>query len=103
MADVAGEPGVSFDPGCSAEAMSLNELASMRRSRSSVGSSRVSSRPPAIAFAAWAASRDGLDGATGGEQAEDHAEAGGDEPGEEQRQPTLPSVSLTSLRLMNSK
>ncbi len=39
--------------------MSLNELASIDRSGSSVGSSRVSSRPPAMAFAACAASPSG--------------------------------------------
>ena len=39
--------------------MSLNELASTLRSGSSVGSSRVSSRPPAIALAAWAATPTG--------------------------------------------
>ncbi len=44
---------------CSAEAMSLNELASTPRSGSSVGGRRVPRWPPAIALAAWAASATG--------------------------------------------
>ena len=71
---------------CSADAMSLNEVASTPRSGSSVGVSRVSRCPPAIALAASEASATGRTARRAASTPATHAETGRDRRREQQRQ-----------------
>ena len=82
-----GEPGVALDPLLQRFGHVVERRRSAcRRSGSSVVSRRVSSRPPAIALAAWAASPPGVTARRAANDARQHAEQGRDQrrrtPGE---------------------
>ena len=87
----------------SAEAMSLNDVASTPRSGSSVGVRRVSSRPPAIAFAASDASATGRTARRAASTPTSTPRPVVIVAASSSERATLDSVWLSSSRLKNSK
>ena len=88
---------------CSASAMSLNESVRIRRSGSSVDSSRVSSRPPAIDEAACAAVATGLTARRAAKMPRSTASSVEISAAKTSERRTLDSVASASSRFENSK
>ena len=88
---------------CRASAMSLNAVDSNWRSWSSVSSSRVSRRPPAMALAAWAASPSGRMTRLAATMPASAPASVVITPPNIRLRPTLRNVALASARSVNSK